>query len=98
MVDNAHVEVIMCGMVSLFEKTINASISQDCQTDFWAEKSSLHCASQCNIVTDIPPLRGKMYLSMVANLTSQMSVVGNVVAAQAAAVIGWKESGICFFS
>lgn len=42
--------------------------------------------------------KGKMYLSMVANPTSQMSVIANLVAAQAAAVMGWKESGICFFS
>ncbi|KAL5056409.1 hypothetical protein RYX36_037091 [Vicia faba] len=42
--------------------------------------------------------KGNMFLSMVANPTSQMSVVGNLVAAQAAAEMGWKESSICFFS
>jgi len=42
--------------------------------------------------------KGKMFLSMVANPTSQMSVIGNLVAAQAAAQMGWKESAICFFS
>lgn len=42
--------------------------------------------------------KGKMFLSMVANPTSQMSVIGNLVAALAAAQMGWKESAICFFS
>ncbi|KAK2379979.1 S-type anion channel SLAH4 [Trifolium repens] len=42
--------------------------------------------------------KGKMFLSMVANPTSQMSVIGNLVAAQAAAIMGWKESAICLFS
>lgn len=42
--------------------------------------------------------KGKRFLSMVANPTSQMSVIGNLVAAEAAAKMGWKESAICLFS
>ncbi|XVF63767.1 hypothetical protein PTKIN_Ptkin09bG0113400 [Pterospermum kingtungense] len=42
--------------------------------------------------------KGKKFLSAVANPTSQLSVIGNLVGAQAAANMGWKESAICFFS
>lgn len=42
--------------------------------------------------------KGKRFLSMVANPTSQMSVIGNLVASQAAAQMGWKESALCFFA
>ncbi|TKY75210.1 S-type anion channel SLAH1 [Spatholobus suberectus] len=42
--------------------------------------------------------KGKRFLSAVANPTSQMSVIGNLVGAQAAAHMGWKESAVCLFS
>ncbi|XP_027356980.1 S-type anion channel SLAH4-like [Abrus precatorius] len=42
--------------------------------------------------------KGKRFLSSVANPTSQMSVIGNLVGAQAAAQMGWKESAVCLFS
>ncbi|WRX29771.1 Transporter protein SLAC1/Mae1/ Ssu1/TehA - like 5 [Theobroma cacao] len=42
--------------------------------------------------------KGKKYLSTVANPTSQISVIGNLVGAQAAANMGWKESAVCLFS
>ncbi|XP_021284768.1 S-type anion channel SLAH4-like [Herrania umbratica] len=42
--------------------------------------------------------KGKKLLSAVANPTSQLSVIGNLVGAQAAANMGWKESAICLFS
>ncbi|RDX58576.1 S-type anion channel SLAH1, partial [Mucuna pruriens] len=42
--------------------------------------------------------KGKRFLCSVANPTSQMSVIGNLVGAQAAAHVGWKESAVCFFS
>ncbi|KAF1865053.1 hypothetical protein Lal_00004427 [Lupinus albus] len=42
--------------------------------------------------------KGKRFLSMVANPTSQLSVIGNLVGAQAAANMGWKESAVCLFS
>ncbi|KAJ0025403.1 hypothetical protein Pint_09053 [Pistacia integerrima] len=42
--------------------------------------------------------RGKKFLSTVANPTSQLSVIGNLVGAQAAAIMGWKESAVCLFS
>ncbi|XP_022769097.1 S-type anion channel SLAH4-like [Durio zibethinus] len=42
--------------------------------------------------------KGKKFLSAVANPTSQLSVIGNLVSAQAAANMGWKESAIGFFS
>ncbi|KAK1554114.1 hypothetical protein Q3G72_008046 [Acer saccharum] len=42
--------------------------------------------------------RGKKFLSTVANPTSQLSVIGNLVGAQAAANMGWKESAVCLFS
>ena len=40
----------------------------------------------------------KRFLSMVANPTSQISVLGNLVGARAAARMGWKESAVCLFS
>ncbi|XP_021719731.1 S-type anion channel SLAH4-like [Chenopodium quinoa] len=40
----------------------------------------------------------KKFLSMVANPTSQLSVLGNLVGARAAAQMGWKESAVCMFS
>ncbi|OMO87489.1 C4-dicarboxylate transporter/malic acid transport protein [Corchorus capsularis] len=42
--------------------------------------------------------KGKKFLSTVANPTSQISVIGNLVGAQAAANMGWKESAVCLFS
>lgn len=40
----------------------------------------------------------KRFFSMVANPTSQISVIGNLVGAQAAALMGWKESAVCMFT
>ncbi|XP_062100680.1 S-type anion channel SLAH4-like [Humulus lupulus] len=42
--------------------------------------------------------KGKRYLSMAANPTSQLSVIGNLVGAQAAAQMGWRESAVGLFS
>lgn len=42
--------------------------------------------------------KGKRFLTMVANPTSQLSVIGNLVGAQAAAHMGWKESAVFLFS
>ncbi|KAF5746082.1 hypothetical protein HS088_TW06G00247 [Tripterygium wilfordii] len=42
--------------------------------------------------------KGKRFLSTVANPTSQLSVIGNLVGAQAAANMGWKETAVCMFS
>ncbi|KAI5671429.1 hypothetical protein M9H77_11793 [Catharanthus roseus] len=40
----------------------------------------------------------KRVLSGMANPTSQLSVIGNLVAARAAAEMGWFETAICMFS
>ncbi|KAK3432091.1 hypothetical protein EUGRSUZ_E04019 [Eucalyptus grandis] len=40
----------------------------------------------------------RRFLSMVANPTSQLSVVGNLVGARAAAEMGWRETAVCMFS
>lgn len=42
--------------------------------------------------------KGKRFLSTFANPTSQLSVIGNLVGAQAAAKMGWKEIAIFLFS
>ncbi|KAI3440880.1 uncharacterized protein J3R85_002907, partial [Psidium guajava] len=42
--------------------------------------------------------KGKRFLSAVANPTSQLSVIGSMVGARAAAQMGWRESAICMFS
>lgn len=42
--------------------------------------------------------KGKRFLSTVANPTSQLSVIGNLVAARAAAEMGWRECAVCVFS
>ncbi|XP_054782133.1 S-type anion channel SLAH1-like [Prosopis cineraria] len=42
--------------------------------------------------------KGKRLLSIAANPTSLLSVIGNLVGAQAAARMGWRESGLCIFS
>ncbi|XP_050207066.1 S-type anion channel SLAH1-like [Mercurialis annua] len=42
--------------------------------------------------------KGKRSLSTAANPTSQLSVIGNLVGAQAAAQMGWNESSLCLFS
>ncbi|CAL9092685.1 unnamed protein product [Musa acuminata var. zebrina] len=42
--------------------------------------------------------QGKKFLSTVANPTSQISVIGNLVGARAAAQMGWRESALCMFS
>ncbi|PKI45709.1 hypothetical protein CRG98_034025 [Punica granatum] len=43
-------------------------------------------------------IKGKRFLSTVANPTSQLSVIGNLVAAWAAARLAWAESALCLFS
>ncbi|XP_031372024.1 S-type anion channel SLAH4-like isoform X1 [Punica granatum] len=40
----------------------------------------------------------KRFLSMVANPTSLISVIGNLVGSRAASRVGWKESAVCLFS
>ncbi|XVE51080.1 hypothetical protein DITRI_Ditri02bG0009900 [Diplodiscus trichospermus] len=40
----------------------------------------------------------KRFLSIMANPTSQISVIGNLVAARAAAQMGWKEVAVCMWS
>ncbi|WOL18424.1 hypothetical protein Cni_G27219 [Canna indica] len=42
--------------------------------------------------------KGKKILSMVANPTSQITVIGNLVGARAAAMMGWEEMATCMFS
>ncbi|CAN0897031.1 S-type anion channel SLAH1 [Linum grandiflorum] len=42
--------------------------------------------------------KGKRFLSDVANPTSLLSVIGNLVGARAAAEMGWKEAAVCMFS
>ncbi|KAI4319856.1 hypothetical protein MLD38_033406 [Melastoma candidum] len=42
--------------------------------------------------------KGKRFLSIVANPTCQMSVIGNLMGARVAAETGWKEVSICLFS
>lgn len=42
--------------------------------------------------------KGKRFLTAVANPTSQISVIGNLVGARAAAEMGWREISICLFS
>lgn len=42
--------------------------------------------------------KGKRFLSAVANPTSQLSVIGNLVGARVAAEMGWMESAVCFFA
>ncbi|XP_057975444.1 S-type anion channel SLAH1-like [Malania oleifera] len=42
--------------------------------------------------------KGKQLLTVVANPTSQLTVIGNLVGAQAAARMGWKECAVCLFS
>ncbi|XP_028764912.1 S-type anion channel SLAH4-like [Neltuma alba] len=42
--------------------------------------------------------KGKRFLSTGANPTSQLSVIGNLVGARAAAHMGWRESAVCLFS
>ncbi|CAN8240792.1 unnamed protein product [Cochlearia groenlandica] len=40
----------------------------------------------------------KRFLSIMANPSSQVSVLANLVAARGAAEMGWKECGLCLFS
>ncbi|GMH05292.1 hypothetical protein Nepgr_007132 [Nepenthes gracilis] len=40
----------------------------------------------------------KRFLSMAANATSQISVLGNLVGARVAAEMGWRETAVCMFS
>ncbi|XP_022857335.1 S-type anion channel SLAH1-like [Olea europaea var. sylvestris] len=42
--------------------------------------------------------KGKRLLSGTANPTSQLSVIGNLAGARAAAEMGWRESAICMFA
>ncbi|XP_008782205.1 S-type anion channel SLAH4-like [Phoenix dactylifera] len=42
--------------------------------------------------------KGKKFLSMVANPTSQITVIANFVGARAAAQMGWRETAVCMFS
>ncbi|XP_054810867.1 S-type anion channel SLAH1-like [Prosopis cineraria] len=41
--------------------------------------------------------KGKRHLATVGNPTSQLSVIGNLVGAQVAAGVGWRESAVAMF-
>ncbi|XP_023531645.1 S-type anion channel SLAH1-like [Cucurbita pepo subsp. pepo] len=43
-------------------------------------------------------IKGKRFLSTVANPTSQLSVIGNLAGARTLAVMGWRETSLCMFS
>lgn len=51
----------------------NATISQDRQTDAWADKPSLHSASQPSIVADIPTQRDSFFADRESQLDSLLS-------------------------
>ncbi|WOL02245.1 hypothetical protein Cni_G10964 [Canna indica] len=40
----------------------------------------------------------KQFLAIAANPTSQITVIGNLVGARAAAQMGWRESALCMFA
>lgn len=62
-------------VIPLFEKTCNATISQDRQTDAWADKPSLRSASQPSIVADIPlsTKRDSFFVDRESQLDSLLS-------------------------
>ncbi|KAF7837963.1 RNA-binding KH domain-containing protein PEPPER-like [Senna tora] len=62
----------------LFEKTYNATITQDRQTDTWADKSLLHRASQTSINADfpLPTKRDSFYAERENQLDSQLPSSG----------------------
>lgn len=51
----------------------NATISQDRQTDAWADKPSLYSASQPSIVADIPTKRDSFFADRESQLDSLLS-------------------------
>ncbi|XP_034221885.1 RNA-binding KH domain-containing protein PEPPER isoform X2 [Prunus dulcis] len=65
-------------VLPLFEKTYNATISQERQPDTWADKSLLHTASQTGVSTNysLSAKRESLFLDRETQLESQLPSAG----------------------
>ncbi|WJX91048.1 hypothetical protein P8452_72879 [Trifolium repens] len=81
-------------VLPLFEKTCNATIAQDRQTDAWADKPSLHSASQSSIVTDIPlsSKRDSFFADRESQLDSLLSSSTMSLYGQDSSISGLRSS------
>lgn len=74
----------------------NATISQDRQTDAWADKPSLHSASQTSIVADIPlsNKRDSFYADRESQLESFISSSSMSLYGQDSSLSGLRSSAL----
>ncbi|XP_022149911.1 RNA-binding KH domain-containing protein PEPPER [Momordica charantia] len=83
-------------VLPLFEKSFNTTASQDRQTDTWADKSSLHTASQSVISTEYPPAtkRESLFHDRESHLDSHMASSGISLYGQDRILPGIRSSGV----
>ncbi|XP_004507898.1 RNA-binding KH domain-containing protein PEPPER-like [Cicer arietinum] len=81
-------------VIPLFEKTCNATVSQDRQTDAWADKPSMHSASQPSSVADIPltTKRDSFFADRESQLDSLLSSSTMSLYGQDSSISGLRSS------
>lgn len=84
------------GVLPLFEKTYNASISQERQVETWADKSSLHAATQSGISTEYTPSsrRESLFLEREPQLESRYRLSGISIYGQDPALSTIRSSAL----
>ncbi|KAF7806678.1 RNA-binding KH domain-containing protein PEPPER-like [Senna tora] len=84
-------------VLPLFEKkTYNSTISQDRQADTWADKSSMHTASQTSISADIPlsAKRDTLFADRESHLDTQLASSAVSLYGQDSSLSGVRSSAL----
>uniref|UniRef100_A0A5B7A9L8 K Homology domain-containing protein n=1 Tax=Davidia involucrata TaxID=16924 RepID=A0A5B7A9L8_DAVIN len=83
-------------VLPLFEKNYNTTVPQERQVETWADKSSLHTASQTAIGTDYPlsAKRESLFLDRETQLESQVPPSGLSLYGQDPGLPGMRSSGL----
>ncbi|XP_027332011.1 RNA-binding KH domain-containing protein PEPPER-like [Abrus precatorius] len=83
-------------VLPLFERTYNATISQERQADTWVDKPSLHSASQPSIVGDIPlsTKRDSLFVDRESQLDSLLPPSTMSLYGQDSSLSGLRSSAI----
>ncbi|KAL1335437.1 hypothetical protein HN51_064330 [Arachis hypogaea] len=83
-------------VLPLFEKTYNATISQDHQVDTWADKPSLYSASQPSIVADVslPTKRDALFVERESQLDSLLPSSSVSLYGQDSSLSGLRSSAL----
>ncbi|KAJ7979402.1 RNA-binding KH domain-containing protein [Quillaja saponaria] len=83
-------------VLPLFEKTYNATISQDTQVETWADKSSQHAVSHTGVGADYPlsTKREFLFFDREAQLESQLTSSGSSLYGQDSTLSSFRFAGL----